>query len=33
MARFSSQGGSDYARKLLAMMRASFGGHAVPKAK
>jgi 6-phosphogluconate dehydrogenase len=33
MARFSSQGGSDYARKLLAMMRASFGGHAIPKAK
>jgi 6-phosphogluconate dehydrogenase len=33
LARFSSQGGSDYARKLLAMMRAKFGGHAVPKAK
>ncbi len=33
MARFSSQGGSDYASKLLAMMRAGFGGHAVPKAK
>jgi 6-phosphogluconate dehydrogenase len=33
MARFSSQGRSDYARKLLAMMRAKFGGHAVPKAK
>ncbi len=30
MSRFSSQGGSDYARKLLAMMRAGFGGHAVP---
>jgi 6-phosphogluconate dehydrogenase len=29
MARFSSQGKSDYARKLLAMMRAKFGGHAV----
>jgi len=31
MARFSSQGKSDYARKLLAMMRARFGGHAVSK--
>jgi 6-phosphogluconate dehydrogenase len=31
MSRFSSQGGSDYARKLLAMMRAGFGGHAVKK--
>ena len=31
MARFSSQGRSDYARKLLAMMRARFGGHAVTK--
>jgi 6-phosphogluconate dehydrogenase len=31
MNRFSSQGGSDYARKLLAMMRAGFGGHAVHK--
>jgi 6-phosphogluconate dehydrogenase len=29
MARFSSQGKSDYARRLLAMMRAKFGGHAV----
>ena len=29
MSRFSSQGRSDYARRLLAMMRASFGGHAV----
>ena len=29
MNRFSSQGGSSYARKLLAMMRAGFGGHAV----
>jgi len=29
MARFSSQGRSDYARKLLAMMRAKFGGHPV----
>jgi 6-phosphogluconate dehydrogenase len=32
MNRFSSQGGSDYERKLLAMMRAGFGGHAVQKA-
>ncbi|HXJ54732.1 MAG TPA: decarboxylating 6-phosphogluconate dehydrogenase [Burkholderiales bacterium] len=31
MNRFSSQGGSSYARKLLAMMRAGFGGHAVQK--
>jgi 6-phosphogluconate dehydrogenase len=31
MSRFSSQGGSDYARRLLAMMRAGFGGHAVKK--
>jgi 6-phosphogluconate dehydrogenase len=31
MNRFSSQGGSDYARKLLAMMRAGFGGHALQK--
>jgi 6-phosphogluconate dehydrogenase len=31
MARFSSQGRSDYARRLLAMMRARFGGHAVGK--
>jgi len=29
MARFSSQGKSDSARKLLAMMRAKFGGHPV----
>jgi 6-phosphogluconate dehydrogenase len=29
MNRFSSQGGSDYARRLLAMMRAGFGGHEV----
>jgi 6-phosphogluconate dehydrogenase len=29
MSRFSSQGGADYARKLLAMMRSEFGGHAV----
>ena len=31
MSRFSSQGRSDYARKLLAMMRAKFGGHAVKR--
>jgi len=31
MNRFSSQGGSDYGRRLLAMMRARFGGHAVAK--
>jgi 6-phosphogluconate dehydrogenase (decarboxylating) len=30
MGRFSSQGGSDYAHRLLAMMRGRFGGHAVP---
>ena len=29
MARFASQGQSDYANKLLAMMRNMFGGHAV----
>ena len=33
MSRFSSQGRSDYARKLLAMMRAGFGGHAIKKAE
>ena len=32
MNRFSSQGRSDYARRLLAMMRARFGGHAVRQA-
>jgi 6-phosphogluconate dehydrogenase len=32
MARFSSQGRSDYTSKLLAMMRASFGGHTTVKA-
>jgi 6-phosphogluconate dehydrogenase len=32
MSRFSSQGGADYSRRLLAMMRAGFGGHAVHKA-
>ena len=31
MNRFSSQGGSDYERRLLAMMRSRFGGHAVQK--
>jgi 6-phosphogluconate dehydrogenase len=31
MGRFSSQGRSDYARRLLAMMRAGFGGHPVVK--
>jgi 6-phosphogluconate dehydrogenase len=33
MARFASQGQDDYASKLLAMMRASFGGHVVHAAK
>ncbi|MFY9317109.1 MAG: decarboxylating 6-phosphogluconate dehydrogenase [Burkholderiales bacterium] len=32
MARFSSQGKSDYARKLLATMRVKFGGHPVKRA-
>jgi len=32
MERFSSQGSSDYARKLQALMRAKFGGHATTKA-
>jgi 6-phosphogluconate dehydrogenase (decarboxylating) len=31
MNRFSSQGRSDYGRRLLAMMRARFGGHAIEK--
>ena len=31
MARFSSQGKSDYARRLLAMLRGKFGGHEVKK--
>jgi 6-phosphogluconate dehydrogenase len=31
MNRFSSQGGSDFERRLLAMMRERFGGHAVKK--
>jgi 6-phosphogluconate dehydrogenase len=29
MARFASQGGSDYGSRLLAMMRRGFGGHAL----
>lgn len=33
MARFASQGQDDYASKLLAMMRAGFGGHAVQAMK
>ena len=33
MARFASQGKSDYASKLLARMRQSFGGHAVKREK
>ena len=32
MMRFSSQGHDDYANKLLAMMRNSFGGHAIQHA-
>jgi 6-phosphogluconate dehydrogenase len=31
MARFSSQGGADYSSRLLALMRAGFGGHPVAK--
>jgi 6-phosphogluconate dehydrogenase (decarboxylating) len=31
MSRFSSQGKSDFSRKLLAMMRAKFGGHPVTR--
>ena len=33
MMRFASQGKSDYADKLLAMMRQGFGGHAITKAE
>ena len=33
MNRFSSQGGSDYERRLLAMMRSRFGGHTFHKDK
>ncbi len=32
ISRFASQGGDDYAAKLLAKMRQSFGGHAVASA-
>jgi 6-phosphogluconate dehydrogenase len=32
MMRFASQGGDEYASKLLAMMRKGFGGHALKKA-
>jgi 6-phosphogluconate dehydrogenase len=32
MARFSSQGSGEYAQKILAMMRKSFGGHPVQSA-
>ena len=32
MARFASQGKDDYAGRVLAMMRKSFGGHAVQSA-
>ncbi len=31
MARFASQGRADFSRKLLAMMRAGFGGHPVKR--
>ncbi|MDH4173160.1 MAG: decarboxylating 6-phosphogluconate dehydrogenase [Betaproteobacteria bacterium] len=31
MARFSSRGNADYANRLLALMRAGFGGHAITK--
>ena len=33
MMRFASQGKSDYANRLLAMMRKGFGGHRVEKAR
>ena len=33
MNRFSSQGRSDYTRRLLAMMRARFGGHPIEKTR
>jgi 6-phosphogluconate dehydrogenase len=32
MMRFASQGKSEYADKLIAMMRKGFGGHAVEPA-
>jgi len=31
MMRFATQGGNDYAAKLVALMRAGFGGHAVQR--
>ena len=31
MMRFASQGSNDYAAKLLALMRAGFGGHAIQR--
>ena len=31
MSRFASQGGGEYAAKILAMMRKSFGGHAITR--
>jgi 6-phosphogluconate dehydrogenase len=31
MSRFSSQDGGDFAARLLAMLRNSFGGHAIPR--
>jgi len=31
MSRFSSQGGGDFADRLLAMLRNAFGGHAIPR--
>ena len=31
MMRFASQGGNDYAAKLVALMRAGFGGHALQR--
>ena len=33
MARFASRGKADYASKLLARMRQSFGGHAVKQGR
>jgi 6-phosphogluconate dehydrogenase len=31
MMRFATQGGNDYAAKLVALLRAGFGGHAVQR--
>ena len=31
MSRFASQGGGDYANRMLAMMRKAFGGHAITR--